>query len=135
MNQNKIKVLVVEPLKAPKMVEIADELKSMQEIVGGRIEEIMPFDEEVALICNEEGKVDNLPLNRAIYNEDGEMIDIVTGSFFICSAPFESENFQSLTPEQQKKYTDKFKYPEKFFKIADGIKAVQIKPINKDYER
>ena len=50
----KIKVLLVEPNKYPRMIEIDDTLESMQKIVGGGIEEYMPFDDDVALVCNDE---------------------------------------------------------------------------------
>lgn len=53
----KISVLLVEPNKYPKMIEIDDTLEAMQEVVGGDIEEYMPFEDEVAIICNEEGKL------------------------------------------------------------------------------
>lgn len=70
MKENKkISVLLVEPDKYPKVVEIDDTLEAMQEVVGGDIEEYMPFEDEVAIICNEEGKMLGLPLNRAIYAE------------------------------------------------------------------
>ena len=65
----KLSVLLVEPNQYPKMVEIDDTLEAMQEVVGGDIEEYMPFEDEVAIICNEEGKVQGLPPNRAIYGE------------------------------------------------------------------
>lgn len=48
----KISVLLVEPNKYPKMIEIDDTLEAMQEVVGGDIEEYMPFEDEVAIICN-----------------------------------------------------------------------------------
>lgn len=56
----KISVLLVEPNKYPKMIEIDDTLEAMQAVVGGDIEEYMPFEDEVAIICNEEGKVNGL---------------------------------------------------------------------------
>lgn len=65
----KISVLLVEPNKYPKMIEIDDTLEAMQEVVGGDIEEYMPFEDEVAIICNEEGKVNGLTPNRAVYEE------------------------------------------------------------------
>ena len=48
----KISVLLVEPNKYPKMIEIDDTLEAMQAVVGGDIEEYMPFEDEVAIICN-----------------------------------------------------------------------------------
>ena len=64
-----ISVLLVEPNKYPKIIQIEDSLEAMQKIVGGDIEEYMPFEDEVAIICNDEGKLAGLPLNRAIYAE------------------------------------------------------------------
>lgn len=65
-----ISVLLIQPGKYPKTVTIEDSLEAMQELVGGDIEEYMPFDDEAAIICNEEGKISGLPLNRAIYAEE-----------------------------------------------------------------
>ena len=70
---NKISVLLVVPDKYPRMIEIEDSLEAMQRTVGGDIEEYMPFEDEVAVICNEEGKINGLPLNRAIYSEAPEV--------------------------------------------------------------
>ena len=135
----KIKVLLVEPNKYPKIIEIEDRLEAMQEVVGGYIEEYMPFDDEVAIICNEEGKMNGAALNRAIYsesNEKKEMIEIVCGSFFICYAPIESEKFLSLPEDLAKKYQTKFKYPEKFFKDFNGKTIAEpFKPKSKEMER
>ena len=115
MNDSKIKVLLVEPEKYPKEIVIDDSLEAMQEVVGGDIEEYMPYDDDVAIICNEEGKMRGLPLNRAVYVQDNdkkEMVDIICGKFFICYAPPESESFQSLPDDMMKKYKEQFKYPE-----------------------
>ena len=116
MNDSKIKVLLVEPEKYPKEIVIDDSLEAMQEVVGGNIEEYMPYDDDVAIICNEEGKMRGLPLNRAVYVQDNdkkEMVDIICGKFFICYAPPESESFQSLPDDMMKKYKEQFKYPER----------------------
>lgn len=85
----KISVVLVEPGKYPRLVEIEDSLEAMQSLVEGNIEEYMPYEDEVAIICNEEGKMNGMPLNRAIYSDDKEMLDIIAGKFFICYAPFE----------------------------------------------
>ncbi len=133
--ENEISVLLIEPMKAPKMVQIPYNLAEMQKLVGGNIQEIMPFDDEVALICNEEGKNEKLPLNRAIYNNNGKMIDIVAGDFFICLAPFESEHFKSLPKNLSEKYSKQFECGEQFILKNNEIEAIKIKPQNKDYER
>ena len=65
----KISVILVEPGRYPKLIEIEDTLEAMQSLVEGDIEEYMPFEDEVAIICNEEGKMNGMPLNRAVYSE------------------------------------------------------------------
>ena len=112
-----MKVLVIEPLKEPYVKEIDGKLETMQGIVGGLIQAIYPFDHpEVALICNEEGKLNRLLLNRALFDKDGNIVDIIAGTFFLCSAPADSENFGSLTDEQIKKYTKRFEALEIYIK-------------------
>ena len=132
---DKISVLLIQPDKRPKMVEINSDLEAMQAVVGGDIEEYMPFEDDAAIICNEEGKMTGLPLNRAIYNgQTHEMLDIVAGDFFIVYAPIESEKFLSLPKEMADKYANMFKNPERFFRTDNGIKAIPVSP-TKDKER
>lgn len=132
--EEKIKVILVKPMQPPIILEIGSDLQSMQDSVGGRIEQIMPFDEEVALVCNEEGKNLQLPLNRAINDNEGEIMDIIAGDFFICSAT--GENFTSLSNDQLKRYSEMFKNPERFYKIDGEIKAVPVtQEKNKGFER
>lgn len=75
MEENKLSVLLIEPGKTPKMIKIDDSLEAMQALVRGPIEVFSPFDNDVVIICNEEGKISGLPLNRAIY-ADPEPIEI-----------------------------------------------------------
>lgn len=122
-----ISVLLVEPGRSPRMIEIEDTLEAKQALVGGCIEQFMPFMDDAALICHEEGKLEGLPLNRAIYDEDGTMIDIVAGTFFLCYAPIDSERFLSLPESLAQKYTEKFKYPEIFYRDRSGIHVLSYK--------
>ena len=109
-------VLMVEPGMVPRSVVLEDGLAAMQEAVGGSIEAVYPFEEAVALICNEEGKLLGLPLNRALHHpETGEIYDIIAGTFFLCAAPPESEDFESLTEEQMERYMEYYQTPEFFF--------------------
>lgn len=103
-----MKVLVVEVGRQPMVKEIDGSLRSMQEIVGGYIQAIYPWMEEVALICNEEGMINGLPLNRPLLDDRGWLIDVIAGTFFICAAPIDSESFQSLTDEQIERYSRLF---------------------------
>ena len=108
----KLKVLYIEPMKTPKIVEIDGDLESMQNLVGGYIEEYMPFEDEVAIVCNDEVKINGLEPNRGIFDKEGELQDIICGSFFICYAPVESEKYLSLPDNLRKKYEEMFRHPE-----------------------
>ena len=103
-----MKVLVVEVGQQPMVKEIEGSLRSMQEIVGGYIQPVYPWREEVALVCNEEGKINGMALNRPLLDDRGQLVDIIAGTFFICSAPIDSESFQSLTDEQIERYSRLF---------------------------
>lgn len=118
--------MIVEPGKAPYAKEIIGTLEEMQGIVGGYIQAIYPFPEEIALICNEEGKLEGLPLNRALRDEAGKIYDIISGTFFLCAAPADSENFTRLNEEQIEKYTRHFHQPEMFLNIHGHLACLPI---------
>lgn len=115
-----MQVVVVEPKKKPVVQDIDSGLESMQKIVSGSIEAVYPFDEPVALICNEESKLLNLPLNRALRDDEGNVYDIISGTFFLCAAPPDSDRFTSLTDQQAKTYMERFDIPEMFLNV-DGV--------------
>lgn len=92
----KISVLLVEPNKYPKMIEIDDTLEAMQAMVGGDIEEYMPFEDEVAIVCHEEGKLIGLPPNRAIYAEP-ETVELTYSELADRFRNAESEGKKHLT--------------------------------------
>ena len=92
----KISVLLVEPNKYPKMIEIDDTLEAMQVVVGGNIEEYMPFEDEVAIVCHEEGKLIGLPPNRAIYAEP-ETVELTYSELADRFRNAESEGKKHLT--------------------------------------
>ena len=132
--RREISVVLCEPGKLAKTATIEASLESYQKIVGGYIEAYYPFEEPVCIVCNEEGKITGLPLNRAVYADPnrGEMLDIIAGTFFICDCS--GENFGSLSSEQLWRYTEQFKYPERFFRMDNEIRAVLFLP-EKDRER
>ena len=125
-DDKKIEVIWVQPMREAQVIEIDNDLASMQELVDGYIEEYMPFEHDIAIVCNEEGKMMGLAPNRAIYDQDGHMQEVICGSFFICHAPIDSEEFGSLPEDMKKKYIEKFKAPERFFMTAEGIKSVKL---------
>jgi hypothetical protein len=106
MSDNSMKVLVVEPLKRPYVQEIDGSLASMQKLVGGTIQAVYPFADPVALICNDEGKLMNLPCNRFLYDEHRNPYDVICGTFFVVGVG--DENFKSLTDRQIRKYHEMY---------------------------
>ena len=102
MSGETIKVLVVEPERPCEVREIRG-LDDMQAIVGGYIQAVYPFRDEVALVCNEEGKNLGLPCNRPLINNRGIPYDMICGTFFL--AGLGAEDFVSLTEEQIQKFS------------------------------
>lgn len=95
-----IKILVVEPEKTPYVKKIEPSLASYQAEVGGYIQVIYPFDDPVAIICDEEGKLNGLDLNRALRDEHGVIYDIVAGTFLVVG--LSEDDFSSLGDGQIK---------------------------------
>ena len=99
----KIKGLLVEPYKLPKEIEIENTLDNLQSLVDGYIECVyLKNDNDVVLICNDEGKINNMTLNRDIG------YDIIAGPFLIVGNDYENADFKSLTEEQILKYKIRF---------------------------
>ena len=123
-------ILLVSPGQPPQKTTIDDTLAAMQRAVGGSIQAVYPFEEPVALICHEEGKLLHLPLNRALRSPDtGEIYDIIAGDFFLCAAPPDSEHFGSLTGDQLERYAQIFRTPELFCSGPGGSIIVLPLPI------
>lgn len=128
-----MKVLMIKPGKRPKEIVLDQTLKAMQKVVGGYIQAIYPFEEPVAIVCNEEAKLQNLPLNRALYSPDnGECYDVVAGTFFLCSAPTDSDCFESLSDEQIARYQARFQYPEEFLKVNNTLVCISVEEESDD---
>ena len=116
-------VLVVEPGYLPYEKEIqdgADHLEQMQSIVGGLIEPIYPYHEEVAIVCNEEGLINGLPFNRSVPGGYGG----VFGTFFICGLG--EEDCCSLPPDLMERFKKEFRNSEILLGF-DGNEAVTLK--------
>lgn len=98
------KVLVVEPGKKPQPMDIAKGLEPMQALVGGYIEQVT-LELGVGLICNEEGRLQGLPMNRIVEETGGYIL----GTFFISRYNDEGETVD-VTPRDVKKYSKRFAF-------------------------
>ena len=117
-------VLMVEPGKAPYETQIGGDLRSMQAAVGGYIQAVYPYEEPVALICNEDGKMDALPFNRALRDSDGDIYDIVAGNFFIVGLG--QSDFTDLPHELAERFAEQFRQPEIFMHVDGKIVAAPM---------
>ena len=117
-------VLMVEPGKAPYETQIGDDLQSMQALVGGYIQAVYPFEQSVALVCCESGKLDGLPLNRALRDSDGDIYDIIAGNFFI--AGLGQNDFTDLPHELAEQFAEQFRQPEMFLRMGGEIIAAPV---------
>ncbi len=123
-DKSKIDVLLVKPGEFPQPVQIGTELEALQQAVGGNIEVTYPFDEPVCIVCNEEGKLSGLPMNRALHDEDGRTYDVLVGDFLVVGLG--EEDFTSLSPELMEKYEKVFHTPEAFVKMGRGLMVLPI---------
>ena len=120
-----LEVVAVMPGCKPERITIPHTLEAMQEKVGGYIQAIYPYEDPVAIICNEEGKLTGMQPCRAIRDLDSnEIIDIICGPFFICGLG--EEDFCSLTEEQLTHYEALFHSPEVFLWNGTNIIALPV---------
>ena len=121
-------VVMCEPGRMAEIRQIGTSLHDLQQTVGGTVEAFYPFAEEVCIVCNEEGKFNGMDPCRAVYDESGQVVDIVFGPFFICDCS--DETFASLSTAQQETYLQMFRNPEFYIRVNGKIKAVPYVPEN-----
>ena len=106
MRENRIKVLRVEPKKAPVIDYLDNDLRALQEAVSHEADyvgliEIIEIDEKACILCNEEAKLINLEPNRRF----GE--DIICGTFYVTGQDGEGD-LASLSDELLAQYQEQF---------------------------
>lgn len=95
-------VLMVEPGYAPYEKTIPNTLEAKQELVGGLITAIYPYEEMVAIVANDEGILLNMDFNRSVEGGYGG----VFVPFFVCGLT--EDDFCSLPPDQMERFKKKF---------------------------
>ena len=118
-----MRIIRVQPEKVPEIVTAPADLGRLQKEVGGYIQAVYPFEDPVALVCNDEGKLNGLPLKRAVYDEYGRIYDIIAGTFLVVGLG--EEDFCGLSDDLLQKYMDMFREPEQFVKLVDQIIVVR----------
>lgn len=121
---SKITVLAIEPERKPYVKEIENTLESLQHEVCGCIQAVYPWEEQAALICDEESKLKSSPFNRALRDEQGNVYDYIAGTFLIVGLG--EEDFTSLQPELITHFSEMFAKPEIMLNLGGQIIIAQI---------
>ena len=106
----KIKAIICEPNKPPRLDYIAQDLETLQNIVGGYIDVTHALDSGACIVLNDEGKILNLALNRPLRDKSGAIYDVIAGTFIIVGDTG-AEEFTSLTDEEAARYMTEYAEP------------------------
>ena len=123
--ETKIRVLLVRPGKYPEECVVDNTLSALQKLVGGDIEAVYPWRERACIVCDDEGKLKQKPLNRALGD-----YDVLAGDFFVCG--ISGGNFCSLTDTQFRHYEKMYHDPQVFISTPLGLFSDTCTP--KEYE-
>ncbi len=113
-----LRVIALHPLYKAAVITIENTLEAKQNFVGGLIEAVDLDEDGVTIICNENGKVLGLPVNRCLYDKRGCLYDAICGPALVVGSGY--SNFCSLNDEQIQKYLEKFRYPQQLIRFPDG---------------
>ena len=127
MKEDKMRVLMVEPGKRAYEKVIGTTLDDMYAALDcDCIQGVYPYDDAIAIVCDDEGKLKRSKPNRAIYNSDGKVEDIICGKFFVCDCS--TQNFRSLSDDMMQKYKKQFLLPERFVYYNSEYYAIKYDP-------
>ena len=118
-----IRVLLVEPGEKPRLVTVEHTLEHLQALVGGFIQAVYPWEDPVALVCDDEGLFKGYPFNRMLVDKDGNPCDAVKGAFFICGLG--EEDFCDIPADLAQKYAEMFWCPESFILIDGNLVVIR----------
>lgn len=119
-------VLVVEPGYEPYEKTIPNTLEAKQELVGGLITAIYPYEEMVAIVANDEGILLGMDFNRSVEGGYGG----VFGPFFVCGLT--EDDFCSLPPDQMERFKKKFHRAELLLGVrGNDLVTLKVEPKSK----
>ena len=102
-----MRAIVIEPGKKAEVREIENSLVEYQGLVDGWIETTYPFNDDVCVVCNDEGKLiglePNVEINGSVY----------VGTIVIVGLTAHGTDFGDLSEEQKRRYLEMFKNPKK----------------------
>jgi len=104
--KDSIRVVIVEPMKEPRIAMIGNTYETHRDLVGGLIQTVHIFNDNACVVCNDEGKLMNLPPNRYIRDDRGVPCDVLCGTFFVVGT--QGDEFSSLTEKQAEHYKNMY---------------------------
>jgi len=133
-NTNLTTVIVCPVGKKAYVANIDTSLESLQSMVQGLIE-FYYLDDEHFLVCNEEGKLIGLPLNRCIIDDTTmDTVEVIAGNFIIAKCSDDGDGFEDLTEEEIDYYMERFLYPEDIFRVGRDIVGIPYNPDETYYQ-
>ena len=113
--EKELRIVLKKVGKKPEIMNIENTLDAKQKLVGGLIE-VVGLTEDILLVCNEEGKLDNLLPNLMFDYE------YIAGDCFFVGDDYKNGDFKSLTDEQIEKIQDVCSKREiiNFFKLEES---------------
>ena len=99
--KEKLRCILVKVFEQPKVIEIENNLSTLQKYVGGLID-IVELEDDVDIIINDEGKLLSLSPNLVLY----EFGDIIVGDFLVVGQ--KNGETISLSEEKIEKYMKRF---------------------------
>ena len=93
---DEVRIVMKKVGEEPQVMKIKNTLEEKQKLVGGLIE-IVPYpldDEELLIVCNEEGKLLGQKPN-AVFD-----LDYIAGDFFVIGDDYKNGDFKSVTDKQ-----------------------------------
>ncbi len=119
------------PNKNAEVVQLKQDLRSLQEAVDGYIEYCYPFDDDnICVLCNEEGKLIPLDFSRPVLDDDNNIFDLVAGTCYIMGCTPDGYN-RSLTDDEIKYYMKLWFYPIEVFKwVMPNEEVIDIRPFD-----
>lgn len=101
------RVVIIEPNRVAYDVEDFDcSLANLQQFVGGSIQDVF-ISPSASIICNEDGKLLNLPISRFL-ERDGRIVDALVGRCLIVGVNHDTGDYQSLSPQETLKYVNDY---------------------------
>ncbi len=109
LKEERIRVLMVEPGKKAYEKEIGTSLDDIYRALEcDCFQNFYPYEDLVVIVCDDEGKINGSRPNRAIYDGNGRMVDVICGKFFICDCS--TDSFKSL-PDDMMEMSSKYAVP------------------------